>query len=497
MTGEGGDTLLERAIGAHERRDLAEAEKLYRATFAADQGCAAALLGLGMLLREAGRLEEARACLEVCLPLAADPTDALRELALVLLDAGDPAGALRAAERAAPGLDPESRAGLLGLASLCSRDYTRAERELKRALAVAPDALDLAASVGVALEGQGRFADAIAHYRACLARRPGHHPAQYQLAQLLLGQGGFAEGWSQYFTRIAPGERQSSRVPFVEARELSGKRVLILTEQGIGDEIFFLRYVSMLREIARPDAIAYAASPKLQGLLGRMPGLDGVCTPGEAQAWNGPRILLGDLPGVCRPANGHALPAPLRIPALPDRVERWRGVLREFGPAPYLAVNWRSGQGSHGRGPRRWLGQLQVKQIDPALVGRALRGWPGTAISVQRLQDPGDLQKFRDGFGGRVLDASSANDDIEDLLALLSAVDELVGVSSASVHLRAAAGKASRVLVPHPPEWRWMTAGERSPWYPSCNTYRQPLDLFWSQAFVNLRRDLGLPESVR
>lgn len=41
-----------------------------------------------------------------------------------------------------------------------------------------------------------------------------------------------------------------------------------------------------------------------------------------------------------------------------------------------------------------------------------------------------------------------------------------------NVHLRAAAGGASRVLVPNPAEFRWMAAGSLSPWFPDSKVYR-------------------------
>jgi len=46
------------------------------------------------------------------------------------------------------------------------------------------------------------------------------------------------------------------------------------------------------------------------------------------------------------------------------------------------------------------------------------------------------------------------------------------------------------VLVPQPPEWRWMAAGERSPWFPDMPVYRQAISRDWSQALARLRRDL-------
>ncbi len=77
------------------------------------------------------------------------------------------------------------------------------------------------------------------------------------------------------------------------------------------------------------------------------------------------------------------------------------------------------------------------------------------------------------------------------MLALLVLLEDYVGVSNTNMHLRAATGRTARVLVPHPPEWRWMAEGGESPWFKGFAVYRQGLDGDWDQAFGRLARDLA------
>ena len=76
------------------------------------------------------------------------------------------------------------------------------------------------------------------------------------------------------------------------------------------------------------------------------------------------------------------------------------------------------------------------------------------------------------------------------MLALLALIDDYVGVSNTNMHLRAAAGKTARVLVPCPAEWRWMASGS-SPWFPGFGIYRQALNGRWEDALTALRRDIS------
>jgi hypothetical protein len=77
------------------------------------------------------------------------------------------------------------------------------------------------------------------------------------------------------------------------------------------------------------------------------------------------------------------------------------------------------------------------------------------------------------------------------MLALLHRIEAYVGVSNTNTHLRAGTVRPSHVLVSHPPEWRWMNRGDRSPWFPTFPVYRQTFSVDgWQSALASLRRDL-------
>jgi len=74
---------------------------------------------------------------------------------------------------------------------------------------------------------------------------------------------------------------------------------------------------------------------------------------------------------------------------------------------------------------------------------------------------------------------------------LLFAVDDYVGVSNTNMHLMAAVGRTARVLIPFPPDWRWMLEGDASPWFPGFRVYRQAPERNWAPAMERLRQDLS------
>lgn len=103
----------------------------------------------------------------------------------------------------------------------------------------------------------------------------------------------------------------------------------------------------------------------------------------------------------------------------------------------------------------------------------------GTLLSVQRLPRPGETEALERVSGRPVADFSGWNEDLEDMLALLDCVDNYLAVSNTNTHLRAGLGRTGTVFVPFPPEWRWMAAGDASPWFPGFRIVRQRADDRW------------------
>ena len=100
---------------------------------------------------------------------------------------------------------------------------------------------------------------------------PANPVARESLAYLRLTLGDFEHGLEEYearLRRLDAHQRAAERgTPQWNGEDLAGKRLLVLTEQGLGDTIQFSRYLSMLRERGRGNhgggAAAGAEAPAL------------------------------------------------------------------------------------------------------------------------------------------------------------------------------------------------------------------------------------------
>jgi Flp pilus assembly protein TadD len=492
----------------------AEAERCFRETLTREPAHVEAHNNLGSVLHGQMRYSEAAAAYQACIAARPEYLAAHLNLVSVLMDDGRFAEAeqtCRGLLLRAPDL-PEAHRFLGAIFGHQGR-IAEALPAYAQAASLAPDDPVALRACGGALAENGQLHPAL----RLLAEAARLDPATDALAQLessiFLAHGLFADGWAAYrrrpaFLRIAEKLGADTLTQDLPA-DLAGKQIRLLREQGIGDELFFLRYAPQLRALGA--RVTIRASTKIAALIARAACADEVTAeddpvvkPADLQ------LLCGDLPHalyrITRSTNlprtpsvrsrdfdiriaayFPALPSTLHIPVLPDAATAVSRRLQQYGPPPYLGVTWRAGTAARDQIGADWA---LSKELPLPALAHTLRAWPGTLLALQRHPAAGELDAFAAAAGKAVHDCTDLNDDLEQMLALLALIDDYAGVSNTNMHLRAAAGRGARVLVPNPAEWRWMAAGRDSPWFPDFRLYRQSRDGNWQQALSDLARDL-------
>ena len=345
-------------------------------------------------------------------------------------------------------------------------DHEAAIALFRQVAAAAPGLWSAPYNAGLLLLHLGRTAEAEAALAAACRLAPDRQAPHADHALALLSLGRQEAGWARYLWRREAPRLPADRPPAPLPADLSGRSFVLLNEQGLGDALFFLRYAAVLHR--RGARVFHEPFAKLATMLARVPWLEPVPRPVPDD-----RVPLGDLPFLA------AVPPPpsLRIEPQADRVAAVARRLAAAGPGPYLGVTW------HGGVPG---GANLVKAVPPGLLAAAVRGWPGTILVLQRAPAPGAVAAFRAALGRDAPDFSDLAERLEDMLALQGRLDAYAAVSNTNVHLRAAVGRPSHVLVPWPAEFRWPAGSDRSPWFPDCPLHRQGGDGDWGPALAAL-----------
>lgn len=477
--------------------------------------------GLGRALHAAERFDEAAQAYEQCIRAEPHFVAARMNLVSVLTDQGkfDQAEAVcKSLIHFAPD-DPTAHALLADTYNARGRMH-EAAHEYGEAVRLAPDRTDFALSYAAKLCETDQFDTALRILSRHKIATPDLPELQQLLGTMFLQFGFFAEGWTHYEERPARKAFLNKQLGVTLARalpqKLAGRNICVLREQGLGDELFFLRYA---RELAARGAhVTYRASDKIAPLLQRLPDLAAVIDEQAPLPPSDTYILVGDLPHALvadtaevnvldtttfsaaesadprwtfpwtQPLWCPLLPASTRIAPLQATLAQMRSRLAALGPPPYLGITWRGGTPPAEQGAGSWL---LYKTVGIDELAAALKKFRGTFLALQRKPVPGEITALAGAIGARVHDLSELNEDLEAMLALLTLIDDYVGVSNTNMHLRACAGKTARVLVPAPPEWRWMASGSNSPWFPGFTVYRQGNNGDWGAALDALSRDLA------
>lgn len=252
-------------------------------------------------------------------------------------------------------------------------------------------------------------------------------------------------------------------------------------EQGVGDSLFFLRFIIPL--VKKGWQFHLEVDRKLVPLLVNSQLFLSVkeknkCPKDEIC------LNIGDLPLMALQCGIKELPPPFPLEPNTRLVEKYKQELAKFGPPPYVAVSWRGGP----KGLKHKAGIRSLEKIiDPSLLGEKLANIDATIINIQRLPIMDEAMAFQKALGRKSADYTALNNNLEAMLAVLSLVDEYVTISNTNLHLREGLCKTSKVFVNHPyQDWRWQCSGNHSVWYPNSQVFRQQKDKSWGDAFVQL-----------
>jgi hypothetical protein len=259
---------------------------------------------------------------------------------------------------------------------------------------------------------------------------------------------------------------------------LHGKTILVLGEQGNGDQIQFARYVPELSKLGA--SVSYLAPTRLHRLF---------------RTLRGSITLLSDIPQNCR----FDFQSPLL--SLP-------GIFEQLGlpipNTPYLeaepanVVKWKKRIGNHGyRVGIIWQGNNYDRndlRSCPLTALRPLAAIPGVRlISLQFGGGTEQLLKLPPDMRVETLDSDFdiGDDGFLDAAAVMETVELIVTCDTSTAHLAGALGRPTWIALSQFPEWRWQQHRSDSIWYPSARLFRQKAPGDWDAVFLEMAEALA------
>ena len=447
---------------------------------------------LGVIYGRTNRLQAASAMLERVVrarPYSIDVLNALANVAWLQRRWQDAEQLFRRALEIQPGA-----AALWANLGLCLHDAAKldmAAQALQRALEIDPRHLNALLNFATVSFDLGQFDAGEALLQKALRIDPGFAEAHSLLAQLLLQRGDFGAGWSEYEWRFQCADAQLRRDDALAAWNGSTdlkRNLVIYAEQGLGDQIMF---ASCLPDaIARTGHCAVECDPRLVELFARsFPRA--TFFQHKFKSWKGwpgsggrpdCQTHLGSLPALFRKQSADFPRHGGYLKPDPARVAFWRDRLADLGPGTKIGISW---QGGVPR-TRQALRSIPLREWLPLLE---LKGHKFVSLQYGECRD--EIAELASRSGVELPHWQEALDNYSETAALVGALDLVISVCTSVVHLAGALGKRAWVLVPVCPEWRYLSAGDRMPWYPAVQLFRQHTLGDWQPVIATVRDRLA------
>jgi tetratricopeptide (TPR) repeat protein len=458
---------------------LEDAVAFLRRAAAAQPASASILMNLAMASAELGQFDEALRDGRRALELKPDDADLLSAWSVLLTEAGELEQALEATEQAL-NIRPDWPEAERSLSTLL-RLSNRADEALASAHLTIEDQPNDASGfveLGLAQQELGEIDQAIAAYREATELDPQDQLAQHCLALALLAQGDFANAWPGFESRLRtqPFRMRLQRFtrPMWDGSSPEGKRILLVDEQGYGDNFQFIRYAPELHR--RGAKLSLVCRPELVQLFSRVEGID-ACQPARLQLpEHDAYCLLGSLPALF----GTTLDSiPANVPYLSADAELARTWQSKMPQDNRLKVGlaW---SGRHLPDPRRSV---------PAAALSPLGAVPNVGFfSLQIKAASHRRDSASPDFA--MTDWTDELVDFSQTAALIANLDLVITIDSAVAHLAGAMGKPVWLLLKSNPDWRWLLDRVDSPWYPTMRLFRQPRIGDWSTPIAEVEKEL-------
>ena len=500
------DSLLQVALQIHQNGALQQAKVLYEAALELNPNSGVTLHFMGVLALQEGRYEDACDLLRKAADIVPGEAAIHSNLATALVSMNrmdeavlaftraiilapdfmdalynfgnfqrhqarwDQARAFYRRSLAISALSPQANSNLANTYLACG-ELGLAAKYLCRALCLAPDGAEHLNNWGILLHDLWRLSDSLTWFTRAVRIDIHHADARYNRALGLLAKGDFLQGWSDHeYRNLRTVNSSNSLGPkTVELTQLSGKSVLLLAEQGLGDTLQFARYAQLMTHYA--DRVILQVQPPLRQLFKSWHPDIHVISDGEHIPSYDFQFHLMSMPFVFRTEVGSI---PNAVPYLaPDqtRVAFWKKRVEMEGRFK-VGLVWSGGL----RADRPDLLAVNNRRNIPLSLLAPLKQCDAVFYSLQKgTEAEADLHNLvRQGWDGpEIINFMDEIFDFSDTAALMENLDLIISVDTSSVHLAGAMGKPVWILNRFDTCWRWMAEGTDTPWYPSARLFRQ------------------------
>ena len=454
---------------------------------------------LGYVLSLKNRLIEAQTYLEKTLEIAPDMPGVL-EILIPILKKLEKTKRIEYLVKSTLLTKPENSSLIITYADLLySKQLLEiAVTQYKRALCINPNEIRAQANIAESLAELQRNDEALVYIDRAISRNPRSQQLRLNKAFTLLLLKKYKEGWQAYEARLSKeideAPKRLINVPRWKHEPLKDKTILVCSEQGVGDEIFFSAYVTKLARIAKHVIIE--TDPRLVPLFSRsfknlevhpysrrVSGTQPVYSYHwlkKCKIYPDLFIDLASLPYFLEETHQKLLSTTPHLKGDINVTRAWKDRLKKMtGDKPVLGLFWRSGLYISAR-----------KHFYPTidLWGPILSLKNVAFLSLQFDDDSHDVMLAKQLFGVEILKVEDINlrDDLDQTASLCKALTGVIAPSTTTAHLSGSVGTKT-IIMDRTTTWAPMINNNQDAVIPSIQRIFPPNVDDWKWNFEKAR----------
>ena len=300
-------------------------------------------------------------------------------------------------------------------------------------------------------------------------------------AQLHLGN--YAEGWRDYEVRLTARDKLPRNEPGRrwKGESYAGKRLLVVSEQGLGDTIWIARYLPEIKKLG--GELVMECLPEVIPLIASMGVVDRLIPKQDNLPEADFSIFQCSLPALFSPT-ADKIPNTPYIQAEPHRRLKFSEALARGEGKLKIGIIWSGNVLFPGNGDRAAPLNLFLQSLS----------MPGVQLySLQKGSPAEDLKSLPPHAS--IIDLAPLIEDFADTAAAVAGLDLVIMTDTSTAHLVGALGKPIWVLLNYVSSWLWGLDEPDTPWYPSMRLFRASVWHDWRGIFDQV--SLALAQHLR
>jgi len=371
-------------------------------------------------------------------------------------------------------------------------DYLNAELIYLEAKKIFPNSKYVLYNLALLYANQKKYNQAIKYINKSIQIDENFAEANYALSHIYLIQGNYKKGWEKFKWRHITNKDKVNKYlkdfylksfnsindskKLKSINNISGKTILVIHEQGLGDIIQFSRYLKLL--VKNKSRVIFWCKKNLQTLLFSIDKNINIISEYDPSIKFDNFCILMDLPKLFDTTISN-IPSYLSYVSIPEDEKSKRKNLLDKKKFK-IGIAWQGSKTKIDKG----------RSFNLEMFSEISQQKNVQLVSLQKNYGSEQIIKFKKNYKITFFSNLDPKNDFIDTASIITNLDLVISPCTSIAHLAGSLGAKVWLLLKFYPDWRWLDNGVTTKWYPSMKIYRQEIMNEWGKVFDNVLTDL-------